>query len=198
MSLVHPLLLQTFVLFPITFLTIYFSSDSTSIHPFLSSPSFNQACPYHIRPNLQPHFHFHLTFYLLSSSLSPSPTLPILFIWLAASSSLFLSYLLPCLYLFPPSPSLSLFISLPFLVPCLSASVSLSLLRSLCPTANYNYKLDQLKIILKYSNKEPDMIGVIETWFNTSYTYSITKIDGYSQWRNDRESNIGEGIAVHV
>ena len=42
------------------------------------------------------------------------------------------------------------------------------------------------------------MIGVIETWFNTSYTYSITKIDGYSQWRNDRESNIGEGIAVHV
>ena len=42
------------------------------------------------------------------------------------------------------------------------------------------------------------MIGITETWFNTSYTYSIAKIDGYSQLRNDRESNIGGGIAFHV
>ena len=54
-------------------------------------------------------------------------------------------------------------------------------------------KLDELRIIC--ANTEPDILFTTETWFNEK---SITYLDGYNFFRNDRLNKIGGCIYTRI
>ena len=42
------------------------------------------------------------------------------------------------------------------------------------------------------------MLGITETWLNTTYSDSYVAIDGYNLERRDRSTGTGGGVAVYL
>jgi exonuclease III len=48
------------------------------------------------------------------------------------------------------------------------------------------------------SKREADVLGIIETWLNTTYSDSSVAIDSYNLERRDRSTGRGGGVAVYL
>ena len=59
-------------------------------------------------------------------------------------------------------------------------------------------KLDELRFIMCDPLREADVLGITETWLNSSYAHSSTEIDGYNHERRDRRGGRGGGVAVYI
>ncbi len=71
-------------------------------------------------------------------------------------------------------------------------------MRSIAPTDDNHWKLDQLRLILN-SERECDILGITESWLNDSYKEKHVKIDGYvCNEREDRQGMRGGGILMYI
>ena len=59
-------------------------------------------------------------------------------------------------------------------------------------------KIDELRLIKGNSKREADVLGITETWLNTTYSDSYVAIDGYILERRDRSTGRGGGVAVYL
>ena len=60
-------------------------------------------------------------------------------------------------------------------------------------------KIDELRLIMGNSKREADVLGITETWLNTtSYSDSSVAIDGYNLERRDMSTGRGGGVAVYL
>ena len=59
-------------------------------------------------------------------------------------------------------------------------------------------KIEELRLITGNSKREADVLGITETWLNTTYSDSSVPIDGYNLERKDRSTGRGGGVAVYL
>jgi len=48
------------------------------------------------------------------------------------------------------------------------------------------------------SKREADVLGITETWLNTTYSDSYEPIDGYNPEQRDRSTGRGGGVTVYL
>ena len=61
------------------------------------------------------------------------------------------------------------------------------------------YKMDELRNIVK--EHKPDVVGVTETWANSSMGEATFQLEGYNIYRNDREDKTykhGGGTLLYI
>ena len=58
-------------------------------------------------------------------------------------------------------------------------------------------KLDNLKLLMKNSTKNVDILTLSETWLNNNIDDSEVNIPGYSIVRRDRQGAMGGGVAIY-
>jgi len=59
-------------------------------------------------------------------------------------------------------------------------------------------KIDELRLIMGNSKREADVLGITETWLNTTYSDSYEPIDGYNIERRDISTGTDGGVAVYL
>ena len=59
-------------------------------------------------------------------------------------------------------------------------------------------KIDELRLIMGNSKRDAGVLGITETWLNTTYSDSSVAIDGYNLERTDRSTGRGGGVAVYL
>ena len=59
-------------------------------------------------------------------------------------------------------------------------------------------KLDELRFIMSDPLRVADVLGITETWLNSSCAHSSTEIDGYNHERRDISGGRGGGVAVYI
>ena len=59
-------------------------------------------------------------------------------------------------------------------------------------------KIDALRLIMGISKREADVLGIRETWLNTTYSDSYEPIDDYNIERRDRSTGTGGGVSVYL
>ena len=57
-------------------------------------------------------------------------------------------------------------------------------------------KIDELRLIMGNSKHEAHVLGITETWLNTTYSDSSVAIDSYNLEQRDRST--GRGVAVYI
>ena len=59
-------------------------------------------------------------------------------------------------------------------------------------------KIDELRLIMGNFKREADVLGIAETWPNTTYSDRYEPIDGYTIERRDRSTETDGGVAVYL
>ena len=59
-------------------------------------------------------------------------------------------------------------------------------------------KIDELRLIMGNSKRETDVLGITETWLNTTYSDSSVAIDVYNLERRDRPAGRSGRVAVYL